>query len=75
MLFMCCFFLCSQPRLSFVSVVFDFNASLNDVAPVSSMSLPVDLIRMEKSRLLMDAIYVVVPFMLSPQIEFHECCV
>ena len=55
--------------------MFDFNASLNNVAPVSSMLLPVDLIRMEKSRLLMDAIYVVVPFMLSPQIEFHECCV
>ena len=25
----------SQPRLSSASVVFDFNASLNDVAPVS----------------------------------------
>ena len=35
-------FLLSPPfRLSFVSVVFDFNASLNDVAPVSPMLLPV----------------------------------
>ena len=31
------FSLCSQLKLSFVSVVFDFSASLNDVAPVSPM--------------------------------------
>ena len=35
------FLLCSQLRLSSVSVVFDFNASLNDVAPVSPMLSPV----------------------------------
>ena len=35
-------FLSSQPRLSSVSVVFDFNDSLNDVAPVSPISLPID---------------------------------
>ena len=40
--------------LSFVSVVFDFNASLNDVAPVSPILLPVDVMRKEKSELLMD---------------------
>ena len=40
-----------------MSVVFDFNESLNDVAPVSPMSLPVDLIRMEKRGLLADAIF------------------
>ena len=40
--------LSSQLRLSFVSVVFDFNASLNDVAPLSSMLLPFDLMRMER---------------------------
>ena len=34
--------LCSQPRSSSVSVVFDFNASLNDFAPVSLMQSPVD---------------------------------
>ena len=34
--------LCSPLRLSFVSVVFDFSASLNDVAPVSPMLLSVD---------------------------------
>ena len=50
----CVFLLSSQSRLSFMSVVFDFNASLNDVAPVSPMLLPVDVMRMEKGELLMD---------------------
>ena len=40
----CVFFLLSSlSKLSFVSVVFDVNASLNDVAPVSSILLSVDL--------------------------------
>ena len=30
--------------------MFDFNASLNDVAPVSPMLLSVDLMRMKKER-------------------------
>ena len=38
--------------------MFDFNASLNDVAPVSPILFPVGLMRMEKSGLLMDAICV-----------------
>ena len=37
------FLLPLQLRLSFVSVAFDFNASLNDIAPVSPMLLPVDV--------------------------------
>ena len=41
-----------------MSVVFDFNASLKDVAPASPMLLSVDWMRMEKSGLLMDAICV-----------------
>ena len=41
-----------------VSAVFDFNDSLNDVVPVSSILLPVDLNRNEKSDLLMDVICV-----------------
>ena len=57
------FLLCSQSRPSFVSVVFDFNASANDVAPVSPISLSVDLMRMENSGLLMDAVCVL--FLLS----------
>ena len=40
--------LSSLHRLSFVSVVFDFNASINDVVPVFPISLPVDLVRMKK---------------------------
>ena len=51
--------LCLQLKLSTVSVVFDFNASLNDFAPVSPMLFPVDLMRMEKSGLSMNAICVV----------------
>ena len=41
-----------------MSVVFDFNARLNDVAPVSPIQLSVDAMRMEKSELLMDVFYV-----------------
>ena len=40
---LCVVLLCSQLRKSSVSVMFDFNASLNDVAPLSSMLLSVDL--------------------------------
>ena len=47
MSFACCFF-CSQPRLSSVSVAFDFNTSLNDVVPVSPILLTVDLMRMKE---------------------------
>ena len=36
------FLLCSHLRVSFVSAVFDFNASLNDVAPVFLMLFSVD---------------------------------
>ena len=48
------FLLSSHLRLSFLSVVFDFSASLNDVAPVSPMLLPVGVKRKEESELLMD---------------------
>ena len=41
-----------------MSVVFDFNDSLNDVAPVAPMTLPVDVKRMEKGELLMDVLCV-----------------
>ena len=51
------------PQKSFVSVVFDFNASINDALPISPISFPVYLVRMEKSGLLMDAICVL--FLLS----------
>ena len=55
----CVLFLLSSPyRFSFVSVVFDFNASLIDVAPISLMLFPVYLMRMKKNGLLMDVICV-----------------
>ena len=72
---MCVFFLLSSlSRLSFLSVVFDFNDSLNDVAPVSPMSLPVYEKRKGKSDLLMD-VFCVCSFVFTTQIEFRECCV
>ena len=46
--------LSSQPRFSAVSVVFDFNDSLNDVAPVSPILFSVDVKRKERNDLLMD---------------------
>ena len=58
-----------------MSVLFDFNASPNDVAPVSPISFPVDLMRMEKSGLLMNAICVFFSFIFTIQIELGECCV
>ena len=54
---------CSQLRLSSVSVVFDFNASLNDVAPVSHTKLPVHCIK----KLLIDVICVL--FLLSSRLR------
>ena len=42
------FLLFSRSRSSCLSVVFDFNESLNDAAPLSLMLLSVDLMRIEK---------------------------
>ena len=58
---------CSPSRLSFVNVAFDFNASPNDVTPVTFKLLPVDLMIMERNGLLMDAICVM--FLLSLQLR------
>ena len=66
--------LSSRSRLSTLSVVFDCNASLNDVAPLSVMLFPVDFMKMEKSVLLMDAICAV-SFVFTTQIDFCDCCV
>ena len=62
--FVCC--LSSPHRLSSVSVVFDFIMSLNDVTPASPIPLPVDLKKMEKSGLLMDAFFHIT-ILCSPQ--------
>ena len=54
----CVFFLLSSRlRWSFVSVVFDFSASLNDIAPLSPISLSDYVMRKEKSELLMDVFF------------------
>ena len=58
-----------------MSVVFDFNASLNDVTPVSPMSFPVDFMRMEKEWIVDESHSCVVSFMFTTQFEFSECCV
>ena len=55
-----------------MSVVFDFNASLNDVAPASPMSFPVD--KGMKNELIMD-VFCLLSFVFTIQIEFGECCV
>ena len=49
-----CLLLSLHLRSSFVSVVLDFSASLNDVAPMSLMLLTVEVMRKGKSELLMD---------------------
>ena len=70
------FLLSSHLRLILVSVVFDFSASLNDVAPLSPISLSVDLVKMEKKGFvsgchLCDSFF----FMFTTHIEYCECCV
>ena len=67
------FLLCSQLRSSPASVVFDFNVSLNDVAPLSPILFPVDLMSMGKSVLLMDAICVL--FLLSSPLRLSPASV
>ena len=58
-----------------MTVVFDFSASLSDVAPLSPILLSVDKKRNEKSKLLMDVVCVSSFFVFTPKIEFCECCV
>ena len=73
--FVCIPFLCVKRLiLSAVSAVFVFKASLNVFVPPSPMLLTVDLKRIEKSLLLMDAICIV-SFVFTFQIELSECCV
>ena len=44
MSFVYCFFLCLPLRFNLTSVAFDFNVSLNEIAPLSPILLPVDLL-------------------------------
>ena len=54
--------------------MFDFNASLNDVAPMSPIRFPVDVKRKGKSELLMD-VFCMSSFVFTVYIELSECCV
>ena len=66
------FFLSSLHRLSSVSVVFDFNDSLNDFAPLSPILLTVDEKIKETSELLM---YVLCVFLLSSLLRLSSVSV
>ena len=57
--------------MSSVSVVFDFNDSLNDVAPLSPMLLSVDVKRKGMSELLMDVFCVYSFFCLHNPDKVH----
>ena len=65
--------LSSRPKLSSVSVVFDFNDSLNDVAPVSPILLPGVVKRKKKSEVLMDVFCVF--FLLSSRLKSNAVSV
>ena len=69
------FLLFSHFRLSLVSVLFDFNASLNDAAPLSLMLFAVYFMRMEKKMVADGCHLCVVAFVFTSQIELSECCV
>ena len=65
---LCVFFLLSSLfRLSLVSVVFDFNTSLNDVAPVSPISLSVDVM-INGKRWIVDGRHLCLSFVFTSQI-------
>ena len=58
-----------------MSVVFDFNTSLNDVAPVSPILLTVIVKRKGNSDSLMHIFAYFLSVLFTIQIEFSECCV
>ena len=70
-----CLLLSQQLRLSWTSVMFDFNASLNDVAPVSPIVLSV--VRLWKGRVICFQMTFASSFVFvfTTQVEYHECCV
>ena len=59
---------------SFVSVVFDFNAFLNDILPLFPKLFPVDLMRMEEL-IVYEIRCACCSFVFTTQIKFSECCV
>ena len=72
---LCIFFLLSSlPKLSVLSVVFDFSDSLNDDTPVSPMLLPVDRMRKEKEWIV-DGCLLCVFFLLSSLLRLSSVSV
>ena len=68
------FVLCLQPSSSSVIAVFDFNASLNDVAPVSPILFSVGLLKTEEW--IVDGFHLcIVSFVFTADTEFCECFV
>ena len=65
---LCCFFCFLPLRSSFVSVVFDFNASLKVVAPVPLILFPADFMRIEKELIVDRCHLCVASFVLTTQI-------
>ena len=58
-----------------MSVVFDFNASLNDAAPVSLMLFTVSVMRKKRSGLFDGCLSCVFYFVFTVHIEHNKCCV
>ena len=69
---LCVFLLSSQLRLSSVSVVFDFNDSLNDAAPLSPIMFTVYVTRVGNKQFVDTTCML---FVFTLQNEFCECCV
>ena len=65
-------YVCSHLKLSFVSVVFVFNASLNDFAPSSLIGLTINWVKRKKSGL---CHLFVISFMFTIHIKHCKCCV
>ena len=55
-----------------MSVVFDFNDSLNDAAPVSPIPLPIDANRKKRVNCLWMSFVCLPAFVFTTQIEFLE---
>ena len=66
-----CLLSSSPPKLSSASVLFDFNDSLNDVAPLPSIFVSVDVMRKKKSDLPKDA-FCVSSFVFTSQLKLSE---
>ena len=72
--FICVLFLLYSPLSSSrVSVMFDFNASLNDVVPMSPILLAIGLLKIEKKTELL--IHVVCVLFFTAKNELSKFCV